>query len=292
MKCFYHSADLDGHCSGALVKYCYSNCELIPIDYGDEFPWESIPIGCGEKVFMVDFSLQPYLRMKKLAIHADPLVWIDHHKSEIEEHEKWLAAGNESIMGIQRVGVGACQLVWQYLWQDEKKRAVPTFVKLLAEYDVWDHSGPRTLPFQYGMRQYDTNPENQDFWQKLFNPKQVQKITEEGSLLLSYEKKINAKYIQASAFEIEFEGLKCIACNKNLTSSQLFESIWDESKYDAMLTFGWRNNGSWTISLYSTKDDIDVSVIAKARGGGGHKGAAGFQCKKLPLNMETQQDEK
>jgi len=53
MKCFYHSSDLDGHCSGAIVKQEYADCEMIGIDYGNKFPWDSIEIR--ETVFMVDF---------------------------------------------------------------------------------------------------------------------------------------------------------------------------------------------------------------------------------------------
>ena len=64
----------------------------------------------------------------------------------------------------------------------------------------------------------------------------------------------------------------------------LFSSIWNPEKYDAMLTFGYRK-GQWTVSLYSDRDDVDVSVIAKNRGGGGHKGASGFQCKELPFEL-------
>ena len=51
-----------------------------------------------------------------------------------------------------------------------------------------------------------------------------------------------------------------------------------------MLSFIWRK-GQWTVSLYSTKSDIDVSIIAKNYGGGGHKGASGFQCKELPFKL-------
>ena len=58
MKCFFHSVDLDGHCSGAIVKKAYPECEMIGINYGDSFPWGVI--GPGEKVVMVDFSLQPF----------------------------------------------------------------------------------------------------------------------------------------------------------------------------------------------------------------------------------------
>jgi hypothetical protein len=134
------------------------------------------------------------------------------------------------------------------------------------------------------MRQYDTNPENQEFWEELFDIERVQQITEEGGLILKYQQTENEKYIKASSFETELDGLKCIAVNKMLTNSMLFTSIWDPEKYDAMLAFGWRN-GQWTVSLYSDKPDIDVSGIAKNRGGGGHKGASGFQCKELPFGL-------
>lgn len=37
MYCFYHSKDLDGKCSGAIVKYKFPDCNMIGIDYGDKF---------------------------------------------------------------------------------------------------------------------------------------------------------------------------------------------------------------------------------------------------------------
>lgn len=87
----------------------------------------------------------------------------------------------------------------------------------------------------------------------------------------------NKKYAKTCYFETEIDGLKCLAINKMLSNSQLFDSVWDETKYDAMLMFGYRK-GQWHVSLYSTKEDVDVSVVAKKYGGGGHRGASGFQC--------------
>jgi len=292
MKCFYHSADLDGHCSGVLIKMAYPDCEMIGINYGDEFPWDSMPIGCGEKVFMVDFSLQPFTDMVKLNIHADPLIWIDHHKSAIEELEEWKHSVNGGILGIQKSGIGACALVWEYLgdkWPvgyNLNQGSIPTFIKLLAEYDVWNHSDPRALPFQYGMRQFEnTRPENQHLWRSLFDVEEVQKITEIGGVILDYQSKENQKYASSCSFETELDGLKCIAMNRLLTNSMLFTSVWNPTVYDAMLTFGFRK-GQWTVSLYSDREDVDVSTIAKNRGGGGHKGASGFQCKDLPFELK------
>jgi hypothetical protein len=54
--------------------------------------------------------------------------------------------------------------------------------------------------------------------------------------------------------------------------------------YDLMITFCRRSDKLWNVSLYSTKDNVDCGVIAKSFGGGGHKGAAGFQCGELPFD--------
>lgn len=275
MKCFYHSADLDGHCSGAVVKMKYPECELIGINYGEDFPWNTI--GEDETVFMVDFSLQPFEKMITLNKHCDKLIWIDHHISALRDEEKH----GVEIYGLRRDGIGACQLVWEYL----NVLPVPDFVRLLAEYDVWNHSDPDTMPFQYGMRSYDTSPENQGFWNSLLKADTVIRIINEGDLLLNYEERQNEIYAKSCAFETELDGLRCIAINKMLTNSKIFNAVWDENKHDAMLTFGWRK-GNWTISLYSPKEHIDVSVIAKARGGGGHAGAAGFQANELPFELK------
>lgn len=42
MKCFYHSSDLDGHCSGVIIKQKYPKCEMIGINYGQDFPYNTV----------------------------------------------------------------------------------------------------------------------------------------------------------------------------------------------------------------------------------------------------------
>jgi len=276
MKCFYHSADLDGKCSGALIKLQHPACEMIGINYGYDFPWDTI--GPEETVYMVDFSLQPFSKMERLhSILGPKLVWIDHHKSAIDD----LDQSGRFILGIQKVGLGACALVWEYL----NKLAMPDWLMLLARYDVWDHDDPRTLPFQYGMRNRDNGPDA-PIWRTLTNTGEslVESIIHEGEVILNWEIRQNKIRAKSLCFETELDGLKVLAANQGLINSQLFDSLWDPAKYDAMLTFNWRN-GQWTISLYSTKDTIDVGSIAKCHGGGGHKGAAGFQCRDLPFAL-------
>lgn len=278
MICFYHSADLDGHCSGALVKMKYPECKMYGINYGQDFPWDDIE---GEDVIMVDFCLQPFDDMLHIKEKAKNLIWIDHHKSSIEESEHFYT----EINGSRIDGIAACELTWEYFFSIE---TIPTFVSLLGRYDVWDHQAdPRVLPFQYGMKQYDTDPSKDvmDFWHSLFDTELVQRIVEDGSIILQYKGSEDEKYVKACAFETELEGYKCLAVNRMLTNSQLFDSIWDNTKYDFMITFGWRN-GAWTVSIYTDKEGYDGSKISKKYGGGGHKQASGFQCDELPFELK------
>lgn len=279
MKCLYHSADLDGHCSGAIIKNLHPECEMIGINYGQDFPWKKIEQG--EQVFMVDFGLQPFSDMHRLSSICE-LHWIDHHKSAIAD----AIASDFRVSGLCNVEYAGCELTWQYV---NSYRPQPKAVRLLGRYDVWDHSEAETLPFQYGARtEKDTLPENQEFWNKLFTDNSYcDQLVEKGRLILDYEASQNTKFCKAYAFETELFGHKGICANRGFCNSKLFDSVYDPERHDLMISFSRLKPpaGKWTVSLYSTKDNVDCSVLAKQLGGGGHKGAAGFQCEELPFKI-------
>jgi len=278
MKCFYHNADLDGKCSGAIVKMFVPEMELIGINYGQPFPWETICTG--ETVWMVDFSLQPFEDMERLNELCN-LVWIDHHKSAIEEaHMRGFLAGGAQFL---QDGTAACELTWKACGCG----AVPQAVYLLGRYDVWAwRDVPLALEFQYGMRQYEADPADMEFWERLFRGDAVGNIIAQGRNLLAFEQRQNEMYAKSCAFETTLDGLRCIAVNKGLTNSLLFKAVYDPAKHDAMISFVWRK-GQWKVSIYADKPDVDASAIARRYGGGGHKGAAGFQCDLLFLPFEV-----
>jgi len=278
MKCYFHRNDLDGICSGAIVKYKYPECEMIGVDYGDDLVVNSNKLIetliSKETIFIVDFSFDRDM-MDYLDGFCD-LIWIDHHKTAIEKCE-----GLE-IEGLREVGVAGCELTWSYFYPVEE---IPIAIRLLGRYDVWDNNNPHydwnneIMPFQYGMRlkNLDTNPWNT--WDLLFNSAHpvgfISDIIDHGQICLRYQKQQNEKVLRSNYFEIDFEGHKALCLNSTGFNSQVFEAIWDEEKYDIMLCFAFLGT-KWKVSLYSTKDSVDVSEIAKEHGGGGHKGAAGF----------------
>lgn len=277
MICIYHNADLDGHCSGALVKLKFPSATMIGMNYGDKLP----EISKGEKIYIVDFHLDPFEDMLKL-MDANYVVWIDHHKTAIEDY----IAHKEDIEYMGAICClsnvyAACENTWVVL---HPKVPIPQCVILLGRYDIWDHTDPNVLPFQFGIRLKPTEPsckESMKFWYDLlYIHALTNEIIQDGKVIIRYIDAENAKICARTAYSVKFEGLNCIACNRSMTSSKLFDSIIDE--YDAMLTYHF-NGRHWIISLYST--ELDVSGIAKARGGGGHAKACGFTCDELPKEL-------
>lgn len=279
MICFYHSADLDGHCSGAIInKYFDYNIDLIGIDYGYEFPWDTIKKD--ESVFMVDFTLHPFEDMIKLN-NMCKLVWIDHHTTAINDaKERSFQASSDQFLEIGR---SACELTWEYFYPNEENEAV----RLFGRYDVWDLQA-NTLELQQGIRLFDTLPTNVELWSKLLtkdNDKFLNDIIDDGKLLLKKQTLDNEIYAKSCSFEVQFDGLNCVCINRGFTNSNIFYSVYNSNVHDAMLLFVWSKD-RWKISLYTDKKDIDVSSICKKRGGGGHKSAAGFQCKQFPFELK------
>jgi len=269
MKCFYHKSDLDGHCSGSIVKYFYPLCEMIGVDYKDVVDRDSIEKD--EIIFVVDFCFS-FDDMLFLNTYS-ALTWIDHHKSSIEAMKSF------DFKGVQEIGSAACQLTWQYLCN----KPIPYSVNLLGMYDIWDFSDEDTLPFQYGIRTIsDTRPEFCNEWKNILDGdlSDLEYYLMKGRIILDYETKQNSIYAKGMFFEKDFHGYRAIIINKPYSNSKVFDSVYDPEKHDIMITFGVKDK-EFKYTLYSDKPEIDVSEIAKVYGGGGHRGASGFYSDRI-----------
>lgn len=192
--CIYHSIDLDGWMSAAIVKHwfesnksktnndplkscnvykeqgcshvdgmlcntkeCYilhSTLDFIGYNYGQPIP----DLSQYDKVIMCDISF-PKDEMIKLwdIVGVENMIWIDHHISAIKEIQdtKWLWEGQQDTK------FAACELTWKYFFPNEE---MPEIVRLLGRYDCFGHKGTdeetKVLEFQYGARTYIKNYED------------------------------------------------------------------------------------------------------------------------------------
>lgn len=280
----YHSADFDGVFCREIAKKFVPNAELIGWNFGDAL----VEIKEGSLVYILDLS-------PDCLTHLPPpgdLVWIDHHKTSIE---KWPS----SIIGCRIDGVAACRLAWQWFkfeglaksiptLQDYKDRKViePYSVRLAGEYDIWDRRDPNAETFQYALRSCDPEP----VWKEILNETtEASRIVENmiigGRLVQTYQKNNDKNLVTKKSYFVQWEGLRFLVLNTGSFNSLTFAALdKPETGHDALL--GYMYNGrTWTVSLYHAKHrtDLDLSSIAVKYGGGGHRGACGFTCKKLPF---------
>ena len=171
MYCIYHSRDLDGWMSAAIVMLWYKRSyghlyglELIGWDYGDPIP----KLAPDRPVIMVDVSFD-LEEMKRISRNANgSLIWIDHHKSAIDEFlkdddilsEQWVIAELPKMgIGEEMELVGACELTWRKYFPDSE---MPEIVRLLGCYDSFRHKGTEesdmVFNFQYAARAHMENP--------------------------------------------------------------------------------------------------------------------------------------
>lgn len=273
MICIYHNRDFDGFCSAAIIRLKYPDAKFIGWDYG--MPLTQFNFILNEPVIMVDISFSMG-DMYELAKKTNwQLTWIDHHKSAIKDFNEFVRGDESFCRALLDSSISACEATWKYCFPDQ---IIPRAVGLLGIYDTWRRKDDpiwdeKIMPFQMGLRLISNSLEN--FPNAIFTDENlVNEIIEHGLTIIAYQDMQNESRCKSSAFERVFEGLRAV-CLIGVIGSQSFKSVWDVNKYDIMIAASYTRD-KWTVSLYTEKLEIDVSVICKKYGGGGHKGAAGF----------------
>lgn len=279
MIIIHHNKDMDGYCSGAICKKRYPEAKLIGWDYKDPVPDLRSLVPANERIILIDitFPLDILIDLSQ----AYNLIVIDHHisfKKQIDEYIKH----NEELPFeyIYEDGVAACEIGWKFLFPDE---SIPYGVTLIGRYDTWrqkegDWEG-ETLPFKYYM--YGSCNSAGSFPTLVFNADRamIAGNVQMGRHIMRYQRTMDEATSRAYSFVREaYGGLRALCLNQPYFSSETTASVYNPKEHDVMIGFAWGGD-NWIVSLRSAKDEVDVSLIARSKGGGGHKGAAGFEVK-------------
>jgi len=178
IACIYHSVDLDGWMSAAIVKYYYTvqfdalvkssenkyiinnslderigELHFIGLNHGDTIP----DLSEYDHIIMCDFSLSKET-MEQI---APKLVWIDHHISAMKMMDESEKFNSNVKTRFTQSNYAACELTWFHFFPDN---TIPEIVRLLGRYDCFGHKGTKeektVLEFQYGARSVIANYED------------------------------------------------------------------------------------------------------------------------------------
>lgn len=307
MICLYHD-DLDGQASAACVYQWVGirdksrRVKFIPMDYRKDVPFDEIAEG--EQVWIVDFSLQKDGDWEKLLGITNDVTWIDHHKTAIDRAPEQVSR----LPGLRRSGTAACVLTFRYIhhYSDridpiieqspdmrcDKAEAIPVphGIKLIGDRDVWTWEfGEETAYFCAGLGLRSTEIDSKTWGYILSGNEGVHKdIVNDGKAIIAYKSESSKRKRESISFQTEIDGHKALAMNAAHIGSAGFgfQNGWKgelPDEWPILMPFYW-DGSQWTVSLYSKS--VDVSEIAKKRGGGGHTGAAGFQATEMPNELK------
>lgn len=300
MKVFYHN-DMDGIVSARIILDNFivqgkefQEEDFIEMDYNKQFPLDKI--ADKEQVYIVDYSIAPE-EMIQLLAKTPRVVWIDHHKSAIEKYNNF----DKEIAGLRANGIAGCVLTYWYFHGRQQETAdflkdypkniksmyrsvIPKYIKLAGDWDVWEHLyGAETKAYAIWFGAKVKSPLDDLFFDKLKDEKYLNRYCEDGAQMIEYRKGWAKTFMERYGFETTIDGYRAFVANLGNGNSEFFGNLIDD--YDIIGTFCF-NGESYTCSLYSNKENVDCSVICLKRGGGGHKGAAGFIAKELPFKKE------
>jgi hypothetical protein len=313
----YHGSCADGFGAAFAAWLKLGDAaDYVAVQYGQDFSPSYLCDIAKREVFILGFSF-PREEMDRLFEMAKRVVWLDHHKTAFEmwcggipedgvHREMFSPAGRMGgdegwhcphDIALSNNKSGAL-LAWEYFHPGTD---APMLIRHIDDYDRWQFKLEGTKEFNKALWSYA--PWSFEQWdEKFYGPysgaeysgaeyysDQVreQLITEGAAILRAHYQNVRELvrrgarrvYIPSDenmkgVFDTTVNGLAA-NCPPHLTSdvghelatqSGTFGLCWTLSKEGMVAQCSLRSN-----------DDYDVSEIAKAFGGGGHKNAAGFE---------------
>ena len=287
--CIYHDADYDGWASAEIVRKYFSgynnikdlntnvDVKFIGMNYGIKIDYKELE---NKVIICCDYTPENFRDIIKKSAYT---IWIDHHKSSALDMKDFNPDNLEKVLSLE---YSACMGVWKYFFANEK---IPQTVELLSKFDTFTFTPAEKndcLCFQYGLDSLGKSSKIEGAsWDDIFESKQsfIDDILIKGQLILDYRTgHFDVQVANRAGRTTILEVLKLnktyrvAYLNSPYCFSECFKPFYDASKHDILITGYQNKDGRWAYSFYCPADkDIDVSLIAKEFGGGGHKGASG-----------------
>lgn len=258
MNLIIHHKDCpDGFCAAFVAKKKYPEAEILGKSYGEPLPLTEV---FDKDVLVVDFSWRTKEDNRKLCNAARSFRILDHHKTAQEA----LTGEPYATFDMNRSGA---TLTWDTLFPDLKR---PWYVNYVEDRDLWKWVLPRTREISaYTM----ALPHTIEAWSVL-DKITADKAADLGEGALAHVRHYVEKAVAQRQNGVLSGHTAAVVNAQYMNISEVGDVLCDHAEIG--VGYFERGDGITQFSLRS-RNDLDVSVIAKSFGGGGHKNAAGFQ---------------
>lgn len=262
----YHDQCRDGFGAAyAAWKKFGDTAWYLPLKAGTDAPAGLVD----KQLYIVDFSFS-YETLEQLRFTNRSVVVIDHHISTRDAVTAW----PENIFDLEHSGA---VLAWQYF---HPHAPIPPLLLYVEDHDLWKFALPDNREFNAAL---GLEPTTFAAWDTLISRLTVQteldSFIARGATIAAFEDQLVDQLLEFKEW-VEFAGHRCYAINiARPYRSIVGHHLAKQSAADGGAPLGivyYRNQGGVNISLRS-EGDLDVSKIAEAYGGGGHKHAASIR---------------
>ena len=269
--CIYHGNCADGFAAAWVVRKALGgNVDFHPGVYQNKPPEVA-----GRDVLMVDFSYKREV-IEWMRLSARSIRIIDHHKSAMEDLTGKLVEDRASCpvelqFDMNRSGAG---MTWDHFFPDLPR---PRLINHIEDRDLWKFALPWTREIQAAVFSY---PYEFSAWDELMHPDNILRLHTEGEAIERKLQKDVAELVAVCKRRMLIGGHIVWGASLPYTLTSDAGHLM-ASEGEMFAACYWDTPDGRVFSLRSREDGADVSEIAKAYGGGGHKHASGFR---VPLS--------
>ena len=286
----YHDNCDDGFAAAwAANKKWGDNLEYVASNYGRDLPHMDV---AGKDLLIADFSLKPEV-CKEIAERGGRIVMLDHHKTAQDALSGLHSVVRPTIDNIERCFArmsgtwrekvlvefdmtrSGARMLWDFAFPGE---LVPALICAVEDRDLWLFNRADTKLVSMYLRSLDRDFTQWDAAVRLYEENNDQFLVEANAIKRFYDQRIKA--ICETAGIQHFYGHDGVpvtyTCPYDFVSDTCHTllAMHPEAPFAVAVI---RNQEGVTYSLRSDDARVDVSEIAKANGGGGHRNAAGFR---------------
>lgn len=270
----YHANCTDGYGAAyaAWVKFG-TDAEYVPMHYNKEL---TVSVE-GRDVYIVDFSF-PKAFLWGMAEKADSVVMLDHHKTAFEDlgwESHPMVEYKDDEKGLHIVlnkNKSGAMLAWDYF---VPHIPAPRVIRRIDDRDRWQFEYEDSKAIHAAL-QYE-KPWSFEKWDKLTMESEFESLVTLGNVCLKlFDVQINDAIRQAVPCLIYKDGRYWAgrAVNAAVHQSEVGHRLAHGCGTFALMW--WVDKEGKVICSLRSVDELDVSVLAKAFGGGGHKNSCGF----------------
>lgn len=286
-----HIADADGAFPIILSKLIFSDLDIFSCEISevDEILKEVLVHQSDyEKIYIVDINMSEEMAntIDDEVIIKEKIMVFDHHVSNMHLNKYSFIQVIDSKEGRKECGT---TLFYEYLKKICEnpilyKQNLVSMIELVREMDTYDFTEElKTLAFQFGSLYliYGRERYIDHFYHSILD-NDVFSFSEIEKTLIELEEESTSRYIEEKMKRVKIA--KILGVTVGIVFAEQKRSLLGHAMVENLdIDIAIVINVDRSISYRADKEDVDITVLAKSYGGGGHKHAGGSP---LPENLQ------